>query len=192
MEENFSKYIQQNEKERIERVEVLAKNLNIDFKEAEKIIDNLCKEFIQPGEMQIRFEAQLKVENTHKKVSNIVSVDTVAETIVDRTIREFNLYFQLDNKQIDSFNNLVKEELKNALRKIKAIDVVEVMKQNKSLKKAYLEIMADRNRLKSALEGTICGMVIYADTKGNPTSEARLESFKKRAGEALRLSDLIE
>jgi hypothetical protein len=35
-------------------------------------------------------------------------------------------------------------------------------------------------------------MVIYADTKGNPTSEARLESFKKRAGEALRLSDLIE
>jgi hypothetical protein len=71
------------------------------------------------------------------------------------------------------------------------IDVAKERIDNQELKKQLAELKKDRERLKLALEGTICGMVTYADPKGNIAAEEKLESIRKRAGEALRLSDSL-
>lgn len=172
MEKSFLKYIEDRENKRVQRVANLAKNLDVTFENAEKIIEDLDQGIMQPKGVQV-----LQIEIRPKKTKNLVS----------RAIRELNLYFQVD---IDQFKSLVKEEIKAALKKVKVIDVVETREENERLKREHVEIRKDISRLKSALEGTICGMVTYADSKGNAAIESRLDSYRKKAGEALRLSDL--
>lgn len=182
MENNILRYLEDRENKRVQRVANLAKNLNVTFEDAEKIVEDLSQGSMHPKEVHV-FQIEIKP----KKAKNIVSVDDVSEKIVSRAIRELNLYFQVD---IDEFKSLVKEEIKAALKKVKVIDVVETREENERLKREHVELRKDIGRLKSALEGTICGMVTYADSKGNAEIESRLDSYRKKAGEALRLSDL--
>lgn len=57
---------------------------------------------------------------------------------------------------------------------------------------AVEELKKDRDRLKAALTETLCTMVIYSDDRGSEAIRNKIDICRKRAGEALRLSDMLE
>ncbi|QAT40860.1 hypothetical protein [Clostridium sp. JN-9] len=65
-------------------------------------------------------------------------------------------------------------------------------KENEKLEKAYIEVKDDRDRLKKALEGTLCGMVVYAEFRDNEALESKINSYRRKAVEALKLSDILD
>lgn len=167
---------QSRENKRITRIKELANKLGITFEEAELIANEISK----------------RVKG-NKKINNIVSLEKLSKKIVAKNLDFINLHVNhMQPVDPNALAAVVKEILKDALKQTKMIDVAKEKIENQELKKQLSEMKKDRERLKSALEGSLCGMLVYADPKGNIAAEEKLESLRKRVGEALRLSDALD
>jgi hypothetical protein len=173
---------QSRESRRISRIKEFANNLGITFEEAEIIINNLSNMNIDP--MRPKRE---------ERVNNIVSLEKLSKKIVAKVISNINnQHRNIQPVDLNFLSDLIKNILKDALKQTKMIDVAKERIENQELKKQLVEMKKDRERLKSALENTLCGTVVYSELKGNAFAEEILESIRKRAGEVLKISDALD
>lgn len=168
------------ESKRITRIKEFANKLGISFEEAEMIINNLSN-------------MNINSVKAAEKVNNIVTLDALSKKIVAKNLMYINAHER--NMQPVDPNELaavVENILRDALKQTKMIDVAKERMENQELRKKIAELNKDRKNLKSALKNSICGLVAYADSKGNIVTEQKIDLIRKSAGEALRYSDSID
>ncbi|WP_041710875.1 hypothetical protein [Clostridium pasteurianum] len=171
---------QSRENKRIGRIKEFANKLGISFEEAEMIINNFSKMNIDPVKPA-------------EKVNNIVTLEKLSKKIVTKVISNINnQHRHMQPVNLNILSNLVEGILKDALKQTKMIDVAKERIENQELKKQIAEINKDRERIKAALRGTLSGMMIYSELKGNAFAEEIFESKRERASVALSLSDMLD
>lgn len=170
----------QDENRRIDRIKELADRTGLSFEDAEMIINSFQKMDIDPVKPA-------------EKINNIVTLEKLSKKIVTKVISNINnQHRNIQPVDLNELTGIVQEILKDALKQTKMIDVAKERMENQELKKQIAELNKDRKNLKAALENSICGLVAYADPKGNMVTEQRIDLIRKSAGEALRYSDSID